>query len=303
MSAVRSWTDWSCSVSVRVADGSADRAERVLRRLMDDVALSVSRFRDDSEIVRVARHGGRLVPASRLTVDLVETALEAAERTDGAVDPTVGARLRALGYDDDIAVVRGSRRGHAGGPAATATWRDVRVDRELRLVGVPAGVELDLGAIAKAWTADEAARRIHATGVGAVLVEIGGDVATAGSPRPAWQVDVAEVRGGTGTRVALDRGGLATSSTLARRWTTDDGSAVSHLLDPATGRPVDGPWRTATVWAPTAVEANTLSTAAVVRGPAARALLERPDVAARVVTADGTIEHLGGWPPELEVVA
>ncbi|MDR6117467.1 thiamine biosynthesis lipoprotein [Aeromicrobium sp. SORGH_AS981] len=310
MSVVRRWDAWSCTVSVTVEGGSPDRAERVVRDLMADVDAAVSRFRDDAELVRVARHGGRLVPASALTVELVQVALQAARATDGAVDPTLGADLAALGYDADLDVVRGAPRGRSagtrhGGPDEPHRpgWRSVRVDPELRLVGVPAGVGLDLGAVAKAWTADEAARRVHALDGHAALVEIGGDLALAGRPSRPWQVDVAELRGEAGTRVALTDGGLATSSTQERRWTTADGTPAHHLLDPRTGRPADGPWRTVTVWAPTAVLANTLSTAAVVRGPEARPWLERDDVAARVVTLDGAVEHVGGWPPETEVAA
>lgn len=314
MSATRHWDAWSCTVSVTVERGSVDRAERVVRDLMADVDAAVSRFRDDAELVQVARHGGRLVPASALTVELVDVALRAARDTDGTVDPTLGDAVAALGYDADLDVVRAAPRGRADGTdrpdsprrpgwPRRPSWRSVRVEPALRLIGVPAGVGLDLGAVAKAWTADEAARRVHALEGRAVLVEIGGDLALAGRPSRPWQVDVAERRGGPGTRVALTAGGLATSSTQVRRWTTGDGTPAHHLLDPRTGRPADGPWRTVTVWAPTAVLANTLSTAAVVRGPEALPWLERDDVAARVVTADGSVEHVGGWPPETEVAA
>ena len=316
MSATRRWDAWSCTVSVTMEGGSPDRAERVVRDLMADVDAAVSRFRDDAELVRVARHGGRLVPASALTVELVQVALQAARATDGAVDSTLGGHLAALGYDADLDVVRTAPRGRSAGtkpgtPGAPRRpdwphrpdWRSVRVDPELRLVGVPAGVELDLGAVAKAWTADEAAHRVHALEGHAVLVEIGGDLALAGRPSRSWQVDVAERRGGAGTRVAVTRGGLATSSTRERRWTTTDGVPAHHLLDPRTGRPADSSWRTVTVWAPSAVQANTLSTAAVVRGPAALPWLQRDDVAARVVTVAGAVEHVGGWPPETEVAA
>jgi len=318
MSAVRRWDAWSCTVSVTVEAGSPDRAERVVRDLMADVDAAVSRFRDDAELVRVARHGGRLVPASALTVELVQVALQAARATDGAVDPTLGADLAALGYDADLDVVRAAPRGRAAGTRTglgqlealhrpswplRRDWRSVRVDPELRLVGVPAGVGLDLGAVAKAWTADEAARRVHALDGHAVLVEIGGDLALAGRPSRPWQVDVAERRGGAGTRVAVTRGGLATSSTRERRWTTTDGVPAHHLLDPRTGRPADSSWRTVAVWAPSAVLANTLSTAAVVRGPEALPWLQRDDVAARVGTVAGAVEHVGGWPPETEVAA
>ncbi len=303
MSTVRQWSDWSCSVRVVAERGSGDRVETIVRDLMADVERASSRFRPDTDLVRVARHAGRLVPVSRVCVDLVQVALEAADRTRGVVDPTVGATLVSLGYDADIDVVAAAPRGAVATAPSSATWRDVRVHAALGLVGVPTGVELDLGSIAKAWTVDEAARRVASSTGGAALVEVGGDVGTAGRARRPWQVDVAETRGGASTRVAVDGGGLATSSTVARRWTTRDGRPVHHLVDPATGRPSDSPWRTVSVWAPTAVLANTLSTAAVVRGPQVLTSLERADVAARVVTVDGDVVLVGAWPAETEVAA
>ena len=102
----------------------------------------------------------------------------------------------------------------------------------------------------------------------AVLVEIGGDLAVAGAAVRPWRVDVAEVPGGAAYRVDLTHGGLATSSVLARTWTSDRGHE-HHVIDPRTSRPADGPVRTATVWAPTAVAANTWSTAAIVWGDSA----------------------------------
>jgi thiamine biosynthesis lipoprotein len=307
MSALQ-WQDWSCTVRVVLADGlptsepptspTADLVERVVRGLMDDVSLSASRFRTDSDLARVNRAAGRLVPVRRLTLDLVDVALGAARRTDGACDPTVGRHLVAAGYDADIATVR-ARGVTAPSPGvAAADWTAVRVDRALGRVGVPAGLWLDLGATAKAWTADQAAARlVRALGAPA-LVALGGDVAVHGRG-PAWPLQVSEHEGGAGEVITLPDGGVATSSTRGRRWATADGDA-HHLIDPRTGRPAAGPYRTATVLAPSCAEANALSTAALVWGD--EALDRLAPYAARLVDTSGVVVTTAAWPRE-EVAA
>ena len=81
----------------------------------------------------------------------------AAHLTDGLVDPTVGATIAAFGYDRDFASLP------ADGPQVVkpvgngATWRDVRLEPDQRMLTVPSGLELDLGATAKALAADRGA--------------------------------------------------------------------------------------------------------------------------------------------------
>lgn len=304
MSGTRTWSDWSCSVAVRIERGSLDRAEGIVRSTMQEVTRSISRFHP-SDLQRINRASGRLVPVSRRTIELLDVALDAARATAGDVTPTLGSQLVDLGYDRDIEALRsGPAVPAAPAPALDPTpgWRDVRIDHDLGLVGIPRGAALDLGAVAKAWTADEAARRVESALGTPTLVEIGGDVAVAGDPTQPWQVDVAESRGAPGDRVGLVAGGLATSSTTARRWTDVDGRIISHVLDPRTGRPTTGPWRTVSVWAPSALAANVASTAALVSG---REALRRcsSELAVRAVRSDGVVEYIGSWPGQAEVAA
>jgi FAD:protein FMN transferase len=309
MSALQ-WRDWSCTVRVVLADGlpataepaaaTAERAEHVVRDLMGEVSEAASRFRPDSDVSRVNAGSGRLVPVRRLAVELVDVAVAAARRTHGACDPTVGHHVLAAGYDADIDAVRLRVATPAGDETAAdraaADWAAVRVDRELGRVGVPSGLGLDLGATAKAWTADEAAARLVRALGAAALVALGGDVAVSGQGA-GWPVAVSEHEDGPGDVVTLVRGGIATSSTRGRRWATPTGEA-HHLIDPRTGLPVDGPYRTATVLAESCAEANALSTAALVWGEAA---LDRlAPYAARLVHTDGRVVTTPRWPqPEL----
>lgn len=305
MNATATWDDWSCRVRVTVTRPQAlPAAKQHLVALMAEVALAADRFSPHSGLSRINDGAGRLVPVSRRTVELVDVALEAARRSDGTVDPTVGAHLVAAGYDRDIADLRDRHVTPTvveGAPLPT--WTAVQVDHTLLRVGVPTGMALDLGATAKAWTVDTAARTIARACGTAVLVEIGGDLAVSGDVTTPWQVTVAErpssLGGRAAQRLGLVHGGLATSTTTARRWRTPAGDA-HHVIDPRTGRPADGPWRTATVWAATALQANTASTAAIVLGDAAVDVLERQHVAARLVDHGGRVHTVGDWPSDAE---
>ncbi|TWD82231.1 thiamine biosynthesis lipoprotein [Kribbella amoyensis] len=296
MTASRTWTAWSCTVRLTVDDPAVlGAACGALKALMDRVDKAASRFRPDSELSAVNQRAGAMVPVSRLLVDLVDVSLVAASMSGGAVDPTVGAAVVAAGYDQDIDVVRRRAPRPTAPPPVIPGWQQVQLNRKLALIGVPAETALDLGATAKAWTADRAALVLSKRHGCAVLVEIGGDLRAAGEPAAPWVIEVAERQGDPAVAVTLAHGGLTTSTRLARRWETVDGSA-HHVIDPRTGRPAEGPYRTASVWAPTAVRANTFSTALVATGEAAVGRLTLAGYPARLVGEDGEVKELAGWP-------
>ena len=301
MTATTSWTAWSCRVSVAVPDRRhLPEARRAVTSEMAAMDAAASRFRPDSELSAVNHAPGRAHLVSPLLAGAVRTALDAARLTDGLVDPTLGQDLVALGYDRDIDDVRTSHppapagRGRATRPGERPTWRHVRL--AARSLTVPEGASLDLGATAKALTADRAAAAVSRATGGPALVSIGGDVAAVGGI--GWDVQLTETpEAASGESLRTYDGGLATSSTLARRWTMD-GSEHHHLLDPRTGRPTDGPWRTVTVAARSCAAADTASTAAVVLGAEAPAWLESRGLPARLVSQDGAVLRVAGWTRE-----
>jgi FAD:protein FMN transferase len=146
-----------------------------------------------------------------------------------------------------------------------------------------------------------AAQAREAAGCG-VLVSFGGDLAIVGpAPEAGWRVRVTDDhRSGVdapGQWISLQSGGLATSSTAVRRWQTGLGPA-HHLVDPSTGGPADSVWRTVSVSAASCVDANTASTAAIIRGERAVPWLEAIGLPTRLVRTDGTVRHVAGWPSE-----
>lgn len=301
MTASAIWNDWSCRVRVTVTDPAhLTSAKGTVTDLMAEVSRSANRFEPTSDLSRINAGAGRMIPVSGRTIALVDAALDAAAETGGAVDPTIGKHLERAGYARDIEEIRGRLIiVDASAEPQQADWTRVKVDHDIGLVGIPGAMRLDLGATAKSWTADVAAHSIAASLGTAVLVEIGGDVAVAGHKSEPWQVGVSERAGEPGQRIGLTHGGLATSSTAARRWRTAAGEA-HHIIDPRTGRPADSTIRTATVWAPSAVKANTASTAAIILGDEAAGYLLDIGVAARLVDNLGRITTIGDWPAQRE---
>jgi FAD:protein FMN transferase len=291
------WTDWSCRVEVTVAEPLLLGAARALTSdVMRSVSDAVSRFDPTSQLSAVNRRAGAMTPVSSLCDVLVAAALDAAELTGGACDPTVGSHVVAAGYDRDIDDVRRAP-GWEGASTTLPDWRRVRCNRALRLVGVPAGLALDLGATAKAWTAQHCAERIHTELGSPALVSIGGDVCVAGTPEHPWRILVSEQPDGPGQLVALDRGALATSTTTVRTWARR-GRRVHHIIDPRSGQPSTGRWRSASVWADDAVLANAVSTAVLANADGTDDLLARTRVSARLVDRCGRIRLVGDWPNE-----
>jgi thiamine biosynthesis lipoprotein len=264
------------------------------------VDQACSRFRADSELATLNAAGGAAVTVSELFADLLAAALRAARLTDGDVDPTCGRALADLGYDRDFDQVR-------AGPASLATvagpvpgWRRVELDKQARQVRLPAGTELDLGATAKAWASDHCAELIFERLGCGVLVSLGGDLAVAGPvPDEGWRVRVTDDHAAgpeePGQTVTITDGGLATSSTTVRTWTAGS-RQVHHIIDPATGEPAPVYWRTVSVAAGNCVDANTASTAAIIRGQAAAGWLDDAGLPARLVRPDGTVVTTAGWP-------
>jgi thiamine biosynthesis lipoprotein len=95
---------------------------------------------------------------------------------------------------------------------------------------------------------------------------------------------------------------MATSSTTVRRW-TQEGIQRHHLVDPATGKPAVSPWRTATVAAPSCVDANTVATAAIVKADRAPDWVAGIGLPTRLVATDGRVLLFNGWPKPAAVAA
>jgi thiamine biosynthesis lipoprotein len=306
------------AVLLVTSQNAARQARAIADEVLAQVDVACSRFRPDSELSRLNAAGGAAVVISRTFADLLAAALRAAQLTGGDVDPTCAGALTALGYDRDFADLPGAGPAEPQNDASAADptsgarplgavgpvpgWRSVHLDDRSQRVSLTGGAQLDLGATAKAWAADRCADQIASVLGCGVLVSLGGDVAVAGPPPPdGWRIKVTDDHAAPdsapGQTVTITSGGLATSSTTVRTWAHEE-RRVHHIINPATGAPVTSCWRTVSVAAGSCTDANTASTAAIIRGGAAPGWLHDLGLPARLVRQDGTIETTAGWPAD-----
>jgi thiamine biosynthesis lipoprotein ApbE len=309
------WEALGTSVVLRLAaPGDLHAARAAVEHELDAIDRACSRFRGDSELSLLNARGGCSTEISPLLTDALTLALRAAELTGGDVDPTIGHALELAGYDRDWRLLEqptdepGIEPGEPPGPPPVvsvrvrAGWRAVALDRTNGTVRVPTGVKLDLGATAKAWAADRAAAAAARAGGCGALVSIGGDIATCGdAPGVGWKIHVTDDHrsdcSAPGQTIAIDSGGLVTSSTTVRRW-RDHGQTMHHIIDPRSGVPVRSSWRTVSVAAATCADANIAATAALVRAHSAPRWLADAALPARLVSLDGSVATVAGWPRE-----
>ena len=218
----RSWAALGTTCTVLVTDRAAlEPACAAVAAVLELADATYSRFRADSELSRL-NEAGRPMVISPLLAEALEAALRAARLTDGAVDPTVGRAMRALGYGADFATLAGRDVPLELRLEAVPGWQAIGYQGTARRVTLPRGIELDLGSVGKALAADHAAAAAHRVAGAGVLVSLGGDIATAGAgPVPGWPILVADDSGapadGPGEVVRITSGALATSSTTVRR--------------------------------------------------------------------------------------
>lgn len=300
MSAQTTWKIWGLQAELTVEDDSAlPAAKALVDSVLAKVELASSRFRPDSELMQLARSGAQNTHVSPTLAALIDGALQAARNSDGDIDPLLGTDLVELGYDRDIDLL------------PQTTIKDVSITQrvlrpilwpQIELHGtqltLPAGTFLDLGATAKAMAADWCAAEVAEELDTAVLVSLGGDIATAGSAKQPWQILVQDTDDASSQQISLHSGfSLATSSTQKRRW-SHRGLQMHHILDPRFGLPAHPVHASITVAAPTCLEANTYSTAGIVRGTAALDWLESLELAARLVDLEGRVHATSRWPRE-----
>jgi thiamine biosynthesis lipoprotein len=265
------------SARLWVHGGPHDLAARLEGRV-EELEAAWSRFRDDSDVSRMNEtHAPTQVGVD--TIDLVRHALLASWETAGWFDPTLGLEVTAAGYDRDFAELEPLQEGFVmtvDANTRTLTrvrpWRGrcaaIDVNVAEATVSIPDGVAFDAGGIGKGRAADLVARQALELGATSVLIDIGGDLRLAGTP-PAggWRVEVEDPGNPVTPLITLrvDAGGVATSSSIRRRWSTAEGPR-HHVLDPATGTSSTSNVNTATVIATEAWWAEALATAAVVAG-------------------------------------
>jgi len=276
-------------------------AERA-RRLIWDFDAALSRFKPESELCVFNADRREAVPASALLRRAVRAGIEAAERSDGLVDPTLVGEIEAAGYVGSRAGVGGEPLEQAlleapprrpARPSPQRRWRLLEVDDESGVVRRPPGLRFDTGGTGKGLAADLVAETLR--GYSRFVVDCGGDIRIGGADALVHPYDVHVEHPLSGDRsfvLRLGGGGVATSGLNVRIWRVSDGRFAHHLIDPANGEPAWTGLIGATALGDTALEAETLSKAALLSGPeGAREVLA--EMGGLIVHERGRVETVG----------
>ena len=279
------------SYTVRLKSLGHDEAalRSAVQTALDEVDQRMSMYRPDSELSAFNRAAGGA--AVRLS-DAIYSVLAAAERTsrwsNGAFDVTVAPLVERWGF--------GTRAVREVPAAAVVTaelgrvdWRSLSLDAaRLSVTKRQAGVQIDLGGIAKGYGVDRAATALEAHGVTDYMLEVGGEVRTRGvnAAGAAWRIGIEEPDASPQRArwvVPLAGRAMATSGDY-RNYFVEGGQRYSHEIDPASGAPIRHSLCSVTVVADDCMQADALATALIVLGAdKGRALAESSGIAAQFI--------------------
>jgi thiamine biosynthesis lipoprotein len=270
------------------------KAAAEVQEVFETVEDCLSRFRSNSELSALNRASGQEFHASELLFGAVSLAYDAAIETSGIFDPTILPALEAAGYDrsfEEIGTGTGTR---APAPPSTG-YRAITLDTDALSITLAEGHRIDLGGIGKGLGVDLA---MQATSyLPSICVNAGGDLAVRGDPETGepWTVALEDAGIDGDSTIALRDSALATSTTTKRQWTRD-GEMLHHLIDPGTSRPSTSPWRTVTVVARTAVQADVAAKTVLLMGDDGLAFVESRGMHGFVVRLDGSTAATSNWP-------
>lgn len=274
---------------LRFFAATPEQAHRVSAAVIADVErleAKYSRYRDSSELSRINRIAatGGSVEVDEETAALLDYADTCHRESEGLFDITSGILRRAWNFKSGVLPTAEQ----IAALLPCIGWHKLQWQRPL-LHFSQAGMELDLGGIAKEYAADRAAALCVQLGVNAALVNLGGDIRVAGPQADGnpWRIGISNPQDPARAlcTVALHRGAMASSGDY-QRCLTIDGLRYSHLLSPATGWPVRG-LSAVSVVADLCVVAGSASTIAMLKGEAGKAWLESLGLAYLCVDAAG----------------
>lgn len=281
--------------SIRVSGGSEADLDAAFDRLRQ-IERQMTRHREDSEVGRIGRSPSDGVQLSAETCLVTRRALEFGRLTGGLFDITIAPVAELWGFATDTAAPPAAESLQEA--LARVDYRQVRLDEGCRLNVAP-GQRIDLGGIAKGYASDEAARILRAAGVKRGLVNLGGNVLVFGKKKDgtAWKLGIQDPLKQTGTPMGTLEvaGGAVVTSGIYERFVEHEGVKYHHLLDPATGYPVDNELAGVSITALSGLEADALSTSLFLLGiDQGCKLLERfPESGAVFVTKERKITTCG----------
>ncbi len=262
------------TLSIRVAATDRSAAANAIEHAFDEVALwedRLSTWRPDTELSRLnAGSPGNPVSLSQGVADALYEARRWSIRTEQAFDPTVGALIDAWSLRDSEGAVEPTVSVLDSALAASG-FRHFHFDSVAgRGTRLHPDAWLDAGAFGKGLALRAARRVLEDEGISRAILDFGGQVLVLGPPPfdELWVISVAhpERRHDPVLTLSLQPGQSAATTSISERRAEVEGHQVGHVLDPRTGRPVNG-WGSVTVVADDPLVSDVLSTALFVMGP------------------------------------
>ena len=273
------------------ADTALQAAEEEIHKLEGEWSVTD----ENSEIYKINHSQGAPVTLSQDTAKILDFALEMARQTDGALDPTIYPIMTAWGFTTDQNRIPSSEE-------IESLLENVGYEQAVlngNQIQLPAGMELDLGAVGKGYAGDLAAEILKDRGITSALLDIGGNIQAIGS-RPDgsnWRLGIRNPfgEGQVGVLSVSDRA-VVTSGNYERYFAGDDGQIYGHIIDPSTGYPADTGLASVTIIAEEGKVGDALPTAMFVKGPqeAEEYWRAHQDFDMLMITEDGEIRLTEG---------
>lgn len=257
-----------CSINLYDA-GTTEIQDEIFSRLRELESI-LSANRDDTNIAAINRAAGIApVKAAPETFQILKKALLYRDKTDGAFDPTIGPLVKLWNIGTDSAAVPSPEAIKTA--VSLVNGKKVKIDEVAGTVFLPEkGMRLDLGAIAKGYAADEAARIISNHGITRAMIDLGGNIYAMGekATKKPWVIgirDPEEARGQPILSLPVSNMSIVTSG-VYERFFEENGVRYHHILDPKTGYPSNNGLVSVTIVTPVSINADALSTSTFLMG-------------------------------------
>ncbi len=197
----------------------------------------------DSEIFRINQAAGKsAVQVSADTFEVIERAIEYADRTDGALDISVSPLMELWGFGSDSNQIPADDE--LKKKLSLVDYRKITIDKSHSTVKLElSGMKIDVGGIAKGYAVDKASQVLKDAGIQSALVNAGGDIYATSSPpgKDSWRIGIRHPRNNADLLgvVDLEDKAVATSGDYENFFEVD-GERYCHIMNPKTGRPVAG---------------------------------------------------------------
>jgi FAD:protein FMN transferase len=236
-----------------------------------EIDLSMSTYVPTS-LISLVNKGDTLVSVDSMFIDVLNRSLEIASETNGSFDPTIGpiVSLWGFGFDevrkDVTSEMVNDTKSKTGYQNVTMNGLEVRV---------PPGFNLDFNAIAQGYTVDYLAEFLEKSEVDRYMIEVGGEVRARGTNESGnvWKIGVDKPTEEIDQQdrfqfiITLENTSLATSGNYRKFWIDQEtGARYSHTIDPQTGYPARNELLSASIIAPSAMDADAYATVCMVVG-------------------------------------